>query len=67
MDIIAEKEKIINWIKSLDNPVLIGQLMELKKRNSGEFDFDKEWANRVSIDEARKKTKEFIELLPWKK
>lgn len=67
MDITSEKEEIIKWINSLDNPVVIEQIKNIKSRDTASFDFEKEWENSVPIKEARKKTADFIKSLPWKK
>ena len=66
MDIAVEKSELIKWINSLDNPTIIEQIKRIKKRESEPFDFEKEWANGISIEEARKSTKEFLSSLPWK-
>lgn len=67
MDIAVEKKEIVKWLNSLDNPAVIEQIKQIKKRNTEPFDFEKEWENGISIDEARKKTADFIKSLPWKK
>ncbi len=66
MDMAVEKKEIIQWINSLDNPVVIKQIKWLKKRDTEFFDFETEWEQGVSIDQARKKTADFIKSLPWK-
>lgn len=67
MDIAVEKKELIKWINSLDNPVVIQQIKNIQKGNTESFDFEKEWAKGITIDEARKKTSDFIKSLPWKK
>lgn len=66
MDIAVEKKEIMEWLNSLDNPAVVEQIKRIKKRNTESFDFEKEWENGISIDEARKKTANFIKKLPWK-
>lgn len=64
MNIAVEKNEIIEWINSVDNPaVLINQI----KRETTPFDFDKEWKKGISIKAARENSKNFISSLPWKK
>jgi len=67
MDIAVEKIEIIKWINSLENPTIIEQIKRIKKRETGAFDFEKEWQNGITSDELRKSTKEFLNSLPWKK
>lgn len=66
MNITAEKNEIIQWIDSLDNPSIIERIKMIKKEEQS-FHFDKEWEKGVSVSEARKSTKEFLSSLPWKK
>ncbi len=65
MNISAEKNEIIKWINSLENPEIIEEINKIRKRKT--FDFEKEWERGISIDEARKRTQEFIKSLDWKK
>lgn len=67
MDIAVEKKEIIRWVNSLDNPSVIKQLQQIKKKDAEPFDFEKEWKNGITSDELRKSTKEFLASLPWKK
>ncbi len=67
MDIAVEKKEIIKWINSIENPVILEQIKNIKKRDSVPFDFEKEWESGITIEEARKKTSDFIKSLPWKK
>jgi len=67
MDIAVEKTEIIKWINSLENPTIIEQIKRIKKRETEPFDFEKEWAKGMTIEDARKKTSDFIDSLPWKK
>lgn len=67
MDIAVEKKELIKWINSLDNPDVIQQIKHIQERNTEPFDFEKEWTKGITIDEARKKTSDFIKSLPWKK
>ena len=65
MNISAEKNEIIKWINSLENPAIIEEINKIRKRKS--FDFEKEWERGISGDELKKRTKEYIKSLPWKK
>lgn len=62
MNISAEKNEIIKWINSLENPEIIEEINKIRKRKS--FDFEKEWERGIPIEELRKRTKDFIKTLP---
>ncbi|RST28265.1 hypothetical protein [Chryseobacterium lacus] len=65
MNLAAEKNEIIKWINSLENPAIIEEINKIRKRK--DFDFEKEWKEGITIAEARKKSMQFIESLNWKK
>jgi len=65
MNLSAEKNEIIKWVQSLDNPVLIEEINKIRNKKS--FDFEKEWERGISGDELKKRTKDFLRSLPWKK
>ena len=65
MNLAYEKNEIIKWIHSLENPAVIEEINKIRNRKS--FDFEKEWREGITVSEARKKTSEFIKSLNWKK
>lgn len=65
MNLAAEKNEIIKWVQSLENPVLIEEINKIRNKKS--FDFEKEWERGISGDELKTKTKDFLKSLPWKK
>ncbi|MBC7557241.1 MAG: hypothetical protein H7195_09810 [Chryseobacterium sp.] len=78
--ILDAKKEIIDWVKNLDELETIQELLDLKNANNANFqlsepeleyavkdDFDERFAAGMSSEEARKRTREFIERLPWKK
>ena len=65
MNLASEKNEIIKWIHSLENPAVIEETNKIRNRKS--FDFEKEWREGITVSEARKKTSEFIKSLNWKK
>ncbi|RZJ48277.1 MAG: hypothetical protein EOO19_07635 [Chryseobacterium sp.] len=65
MNISAEKNEIVKWVNSLENPVLIDEINKIRKKSS--FDFEKEWERGISGEELKTRTKEFLKSLPWKK
>ena len=50
-----KKKEIIKWINSIDNPVILEQIKNIQKSDTVPFDFEKEWENGMTIEEARKK------------
>lgn len=67
MDLASEKQEIIKWLNSIENPFVIEQIKNIKNKEGKDFDFEKEWKDGISIEEARNKTSDFIKTLPWKK
>ena len=65
MNLASEKNEIIKWIHSLENPAVFEEINKIRNRKS--FDFEKEWREGITVSEARKKTSEFIKSLNWKK
>ena len=43
MDIILEKEILIQWIKAINDPETISKIKHIRKEE--DFDFEKEWDN----------------------
>lgn len=77
--ILQSKRELIHWINRLDDLEVIAELLELKEKNAtadilaesqAEYavkdDFDERFARGLTSSESRKRTKEFIERLPWK-
>jgi hypothetical protein len=60
-----QKAELIKWINSIEDPSVLNEIEAIKSKEK--FDFEKQWARGISINEARKKSKEFIKSLPWKK
>lgn len=65
MNITAEKNEIIKWVNSLENPVIIEQINKIRKKEP--FDFEKEWARSITSGELKQHTKEFLKSLHWEK
>ena len=65
MNLASEKNEIIKWIHSLENPAVIEEINKIRNKKS--FDFEKEWREGITVSEARKTTSEFIKSLNWKK
>jgi hypothetical protein len=65
MNLTTQKSELIKWINSIEDVAILEKLEVLKSETT--FDFEKEWARGISVEDARKKSKEFIKTLPWKK
>ena len=65
MNITTQKETLIKWIQTVEDVAILKKIESIKSEDT--FDFEKEWARSISIEEARKKSQEFIKTLPWKK
>ncbi|WP_396192576.1 hypothetical protein [Flavobacterium sp.] len=65
MNIATQKDNLIKWIQTIEDATILKKIESIKSEET--FDFEKEWARSVSLEEARKKSKEFIKTLPWKK
>ena len=65
MNIATQKENLIKWILTIEDSQILNKLESVKSEVT--FDFEKEWERSIPIEEARKKSKDFIKSLPWKK
>lgn len=65
MNIATQKDNLIKWIQTIEDATILKKIESIKSDDT--FDFEKEWARGVSVEEARKKSQEFIKTLPWKK
>jgi hypothetical protein len=65
MNIATQKDNLIKWIQTIEDSKILNKIESIKSEET--FDFEKEWARGISVEEARKKSKEFIKSLPWKK
>jgi hypothetical protein len=65
MNLTTQKSELIKWINSIEDVSILKKLEVIKSETT--FDFEKEWARGISVEDARKKSKEFIKTLPWKK
>lgn len=78
--ITEAKKELIQWIKEMDELEDIAELIEIKNRKTlvshvaesqAEYavkdDFDERFAKGLTSEESRRRTRKFIESLPWKK
>ncbi|ACU08052.1 hypothetical protein FIC_01606 [Flavobacteriaceae bacterium 3519-10] len=73
------KTEIADWLKSLEDETVLLEILKIKNRleiprvseertaYSIKDDFDERFAQGLTMEESRKRTREFIEKLPWKK
>ncbi|OWK73286.1 hypothetical protein CBW16_11105 [Flavobacteriaceae bacterium JJC] len=77
---LHQKQEILNWLLSLEDEAMISKIDEFRKEMllhpivsepqtefSVKDDFDERFAKGISMEESRKRTRVFIENLPWKK
>ncbi len=62
---ITQKQELIDWISTIENVEILKELINLKTKTT--FNFDEEFKKRISADEFRERTTEYIKSLPWKK
>lgn len=65
MEILAQKKEIIDWILSIEDQTVLNEIETLKKQTS--FNFDEELKKGISGEELKKRTTEYLKILPWKK
>jgi hypothetical protein len=65
MNLVSQKQEIIQWIKNLDDVSILNEIQMLKSKQ--DFNFEKSWKKGLTIEEARKKSKDFIQNLNWEK
>ena len=65
MKTINQKEEIIKWINSIEDPSIIEQINIYRKQKT--IDFDKEINMAITGEELKKRTTQFLKSLDWKK
>ncbi len=55
---ISQKQELIDWISSVEDVSIIEDLTEMKRRTT--FNFEEEFKKGLTIDEAKKLSKEKI-------
>lgn len=65
MKLTTQKQDLINWLNQLDDQDILKEIETIKSKQA--FDFEKARSKGVSISEARKKSKAYIQTLPWQK
>jgi hypothetical protein len=64
MNTLQTKSEIINWINQLNDESILNNILALKNNQVSKIEADLQ--KGISINEARKASKEFIKNLPWK-
>ena len=57
-ELSIQKQELINWITTVNDVSVLEDLTELKRRDT--FDFEEEFKKGLTIDEAKKLSKEKI-------
>lgn len=78
--ILEYKKELIHWVNNLDDLDVLSQLIELKNKDESiplvsesiseyamKDDFDERFAKGLTMEESRRRTREFISNLPWEK
>jgi hypothetical protein len=65
MEMLTKKKELIDWISSIDNPLILNDIYNLKKEIT--FDFDKEFAKGLTLEEFRTEMKKRIRNYPLRK
>ncbi len=55
---LTQKQELIDWIASIENTDVIHELLNLKRQAT--FDFDEEFKKGLTVEEARKLSKDKI-------
>lgn len=63
MNTLQTKSEIINWISQLNDESILNNILALKNNQVSKIEADLQ--KGISINEARKASKEFIKNLPW--
>ncbi len=53
---LTQKQELIDWIASIENTDVIHELLNLKRQAT--FDFDEEFKKGLTVEEARKLSKD---------
>lgn len=65
MNITFEKNELIKWIQSIENPLLIEEIKKIKQAKN--FDFEKDWQRSISGEELKRRAKQQIDSWDWKR
>lgn len=55
MNIATQKDNLIKWIQTIEDSKILNKIESIKSEET--FDFEKEWARSISVEEARKNLK----------
>ncbi len=62
---LTQKKEIIDWISTLDNPLILNNIYNIKKESN--LSFEQRCANALTLEEFRAKIKRRIRSYPVKK
>lgn len=57
-----KKEELMEWLSKLEEPSVLYKIAKIKEESEAEtgFDFDKEWENGYTVEEAKAEAKRRI-------
>jgi hypothetical protein len=64
-EIEIQKQELIDWIATINNVSVLEDLIELKRRDT--FNFEEEFKKGITGDELKRRLRKHISELPWKK
>lgn len=64
-NIAQQKQRIIQWVKSIEDPKILNELTRFSKEQP--FDINLEIQNAITAEELKARTTKFIKSLNWKK
>ena len=62
MEMQTQKKELIDWISSLDNPLILNNVYKIKKETS--LSFEERCANALTVEEFRAEMKKRIRSYP---
>ena len=65
MEMLTQKKEIIDWISSLDNPLILNNIYNLRKESK--LSFEERCAKALTLEEFRAEIKKRIRNYPVKK
>lgn len=69
METKTKKEELLQWLEKVEDAEVLYQIETIKNREKKKaaFDFDKEWENGYTVEEAKLEMRKRIKSYPWKK
>jgi hypothetical protein len=62
MEMLTRKKELIDWISSLDNPIILNNIYKIKKESN--LSFEERCSNALTVEEFRAEMKKRIRNYP---